>query len=480
MNTITTEPKAILNLRKYYKDCLQSHESSYSCSLIAAILSNIIDNEITAKNISFAIIYEKAGNYVCMDGIGSESTVQERPIDSIEKGVQYFKNTEDKKNQLVSTCNYHRLIGSWLDENNEVRGKIYYSFCIYGFDEIQTIYINSFEEAYYEWTKEIIPQVANSLVEYKEIGKKRKNIINKICKRTEIIFEEKMLNFYGIDLNIITDISGSYYEGAKCNSALVFKIGSSRPKGVFFSEKDHVEVKKENIKNLRKILEMCQGNQFILVERDSNLKWLAKGLCDNIFDTNDILFRITDHMFWEMQIGNRFSVCYKYGKYKISQATKKLKEFKEIYNKAFCKKANHYLENVFDLAMAQPHGTCIIILDNGAVKGEINRLLASSSGIAVTPEIQIPKRFILGITSIDGAVIMDSCGKCYAIGTILDGSAEIVGERAHGARHNSVMRYIKTKHNEGIKGIGIIFSEDRTIKLISTEDDWEAPEHECE
>ena len=100
----------------------------------------------------------------------------------------------------------------------------------------------------------------------------------------------------------------------------------------------------------------------------------------------------------------------------------------------------------------------------------MKRLLKKSSGISIDSESEIPEEFVLGVTSIDGAVIMNRGGRVYAIGAILDGTVAIKGDPAHGARHNSVMKYIASKKKGGLKGIGIIFSEDKTIKFISTED----------
>lgn len=474
---VVNETETIVNLQKYYKDCLGYPENTCKRSLVMEILAGIVENKLKESDVLFSIIYEKDGNLICMKETGHEITMQEIAAGS-EEEIQSFFDEKDRKHQRHASCSYFRYIGVWLDDDNQVKGKIYYVFRIYGFDEIQVIFLNSLEEAYYEWTKKEILRVANSFVKYKGIGEERKNITERIIKRTEIIFEEKMLGLYGIDLGIITEVSGSYYEGSKCNSALILKIGNNKADGVFFSERDYVEIKKENIRNLRKILEMCQEGHYILAERENDLKWVAKGICLNVSDTNDILFKILDHTFWEMRIGNKFSVCYKYGKYVIRQSLRKLEEFGQVYKKVFRIDADKYLNDIFEKAAEQPHGTSIIILDGDSINDEINRLLNESSGIAIKPQIKIPREFVIGVTSIDGAMIIDKFGKCYAIGAILDGDVAIKGDRVHGARHNAVMRYIKTKRERGLKGIGIIFSEDRTISFVSTEDDLEGHEYE--
>ena len=49
---------------------------------------------------------------------------------------------------------------------------------------------------------------------------------------------------------------------------------------------------------------------------------------------------------------------------------------------------------------------------------------------------------IRNVTSIDGAVLLDSHGVCHSIGVILDGIATNKGTSARGARYNSAVRYV--------------------------------------
>lgn len=480
-NEIGSRPRAILNLQRYYQNCLGYSQKSYRRPLLVDILNDIVESEIKESDLFFSIVYEKEGNLFYMTERSSKFMMQEKNGEA-EREVQLFFDEEDRKKQRCDSQSYFRHIGVWLDDDNEIKGKIYYVFRIYGFDEIQAIYLNSLEEAYYEWTKKEILKVANSFSYYEGIREERRNIIESIIRRAEIIFEEKMVNFYGIDLAIVTEISGNYYEGGKCNSTLKFKMGNNNDdEGIFFAEKDYVEIKKENARNLRKILEMCQEGQCIIAEREEDLQWMVKGLCYDISNKDDVLFNFLDHTFWELKIGNRLSVCYKYGKYIIRQY-KRAEEFEQIYKRVFGRDIDEYLKIVFEEGMRQPHGTSIIVLDDGTngdvAKLEVERLLKESTGIAIEPYKKIPEKFIIGVTSIDGAMILDKFGKCYAIAAILDGNVAIKGDRAHGARHNSVMKYIKAKQDSGLRGIGMIFSEDRTIRIVSTEDDFGGCEYE--
>ena len=86
-------------------------------------------------------------------------------------------------------------------------------------------------------------------------------------------------------------------------------------------------------------------------------------------------------------------------------------------------------------AVQQKHGTTIVIAEN-AVE-EAKRL--SSSSFKIIPFDCM--KMIKHITSIDGAVLIDTDGNCHAIGVILDGKTSETEDISNGARHNSARRY---------------------------------------
>jgi len=70
---------------------------------------------------------------------------------------------------------------------------------------------------------------------------------------------------------------------------------------------------------------------------------------------------------------------------------------------------------------------------------------------------------LLMLSSIDGAVLVDSEGICHAAGAILDGEAvRGKGTRSRGARYNSAIRYIHEKS----ECLAVVISEDGTINLV--------------
>ena len=66
------------------------------------------------------------------------------------------------------------------------------------------------------------------------------------------------------------------------------------------------------------------------------------------------------------------------------------------------------------------------------------------------------------ITSIDGAVLIDTKGICYAIGVILDGTTSKTEDIPNGARHNSARRY----KNINNRSVIVIVSEDGYVTVL--------------
>jgi len=88
-------------------------------------------------------------------------------------------------------------------------------------------------------------------------------------------------------------------------------------------------------------------------------------------------------------------------------------------------------------AQHQLRGTNVLISKHAAREAE--RL--ASQCTRVSP-VQLTPALMGRLTSIDGTVIIDTRGVCYAIGAILDGEVSARGDRARGGRYNSALMYV--------------------------------------
>lgn len=109
-------------------------------------------------------------------------------------------------------------------------------------------------------------------------------------------------------------------------------------------------------------------------------------------------------------------------------------------------------------ALDQRYGALVVVTD---AAHEAARL--SSQGTPIEP-VLLSDETIERVTSIDGAVLIDTSGRCHAIGVILDGRVrEGIGSPARGARYNSAVRYVDSA---GEPAVAVVVSEDGTIDVV--------------
>ena len=170
------------------------------------------------------------------------------------------------------------------------------------------------------------------------------------------------------------------------------------------------------------------------------------------------------HMKWTLNCNNQVILCYKDGVYKFPFQSKKSKLNTEI-DKIFISQ-NDKTEIITDIiksAALQKHGTLIIMSDTA--NSEATRLCKVRRGFKIESlALYKQKTVIEKISSIDGALLIDFNGICYAIGVILDGIVKNSGNSARGARYNSALTYIE--NHEDISCVAVVISEDGSIDLI--------------
>ncbi len=127
------------------------------------------------------------------------------------------------------------------------------------------------------------------------------------------------------------------------------------------------------------------------------------------------------------------------------------------------------LWHIVEAAREQGHGTMIVI--SSAAAEEADRLADQSTVLKKPVKLvgKLLKETLLMMTSIDGALLLDPTGTCYAAGVILDGTAiKGKGESSRGARYNSAIRYIYGAKTDLSKGqcLAVVVSKDRKINLV--------------
>lgn len=127
------------------------------------------------------------------------------------------------------------------------------------------------------------------------------------------------------------------------------------------------------------------------------------------------------------------------------------------------------LWNIVDTAVQQKHGTMIVI--SSAAAEEADRLEEQSTVLREPVKLvdDLLDETLLMLTSIDGALLVDPSGTCYAAGVILDGNAvKGKGTSSRGARYNSAIRYVYGARNDGDRGecLAVVVSKDGGINMV--------------
>lgn len=451
--------------------------SGYS---FADIVGEYIDRDVIKKTLFFSVGIEYKEKLFLYDSIADEWKGEglqktETIHDKYEQIEQHFLSLSGKEKFGYKICRCLAGIKTKIKEKSEnpLVYQVYY-MVLMDISIINPMFLQCLEAAYYKWLSVCLISALsgqNSKVRLEE--KEKRKLQHDVSEK----FSEYMLEMIGIDVEIITALSGIYYESEPCSSALVFLVSDAGKealsKGVAF--KDPVECRMGRIKEIRKLLQMGTEKQCLLIERNDE-SWLVKGLCqvDGLTDGN-IIFRIRSHMVWNMEVGEQLAVCYECGNYCIEHKEFEWNRLVTKYKEVFGKKPTTKMKDIFSEARNQKHGTVLVMIQENSVscaKEEVNRLVKESAGIKIENR-KLQRKFVKSLTAIDGALIMDDRGQCYGFAMILDGCAKIQGNPERGARFNSTRRYIKTCKNQGMKVVGVVISEDGMMDIFTTEDEFE-------
>lgn len=272
------------------------------------------------------------------------------------------------------------------------------------------------------------------------------------------VFTEFFWRLYDLDIHLISLLSSQKYESSELYGRIFIPH-----RGAFRSEKELAvkflnKVKiTNNIRQIRKLMEIASGKYGLVVGKNSEV--IGYGISPKEYECE---VQISGHLNWKVCM-KTIQIIYSNGVFRISKKDNKIAiDIPKIFHLNDIQQKN--LSNVLANARQQKHGTLLIIGEPMIAKKEAKRLCDFNRGIGIKP-INLSKNLdIVGnITSIDGAIFMDTNCICYGIGVILDGEVITMGDPARGARFNSAVNYVENckKQNETI--IAIVISEDRTI-----------------
>ena len=267
-------------------------------------------------------------------------------------------------------------------------------------------------------------------------------------------------SFYGTDLHsALTAVSTTRYEGASGYGSVIVAAGDDPHLAVDVKLRSPVWV--GETRALRKLLEISDRDKLGLLTDGRMIFGL--GHVETSYDPVEeriFEFHIVGQGRWLMRHGSDVFFEAEFGQPKLREDRMDKTQFVDTVERVFAR-AKAESENLWELAEAaaeQAHGTMLVISD--AAAEEAARL--SAQAILIEPEALSPE-LLRRATGIDGAVLFDPDGTCYAFGVILDGSASDQGDRGRGARFNSALRYLT---QPAAATMIVLVSEDGMIDVL--------------
>ena len=219
-------------------------------------------------------------------------------------------------------------------------------------------------------------------------------------------------------------------------------------------------VKLAEYKKFRKLLEIASRDLSLYSDGTKILGWgKIKGEYDE--QNQDLLtINFNGSYKWELVHGSHTMLVVEHTVPSLPKIKIKREIFDDLLKRTFLEISSESIENLWRIVSAaeeQKHGALLII--SNEPEKEANRLANQSTVIEPT---LLNESLIRNVTSIDGAILLDSSGICHSIGIILDGISTDKGTSERGARYNSAIRYVE---NNKKKCIAVIISEDGMVDL---------------
>lgn len=211
-------------------------------------------------------------------------------------------------------------------------------------------------------------------------------------------------------------------------------------------------------RKVRKLLEIASRDLYLYIN-GSQILGLGKTKAEfDEINKDMITIEFSGQHKWELTHDQQKLLIVEYANPNLPKPKINKGVFDDVLKRIFADISNQDLESLWKIvetATFQKHGTLLVISKES--EKESRRLSNQATRIEPTT---LNESLIRNVTSIDGAILLDSKGKCHSIGVILDGIATNNGRSDRGSRYNSAIRYVD---NNKKKCVAIIISEDGMV-----------------
>ena len=261
--------------------------------------------------------------------------------------------------------------------------------------------------------------------------------------------------FYGF-FEACNTIASLKYEQAEVAGRMLLAPGDQLTKRILF--KDGISLR--NHRRVRKLLELTAASGFLHTDSDRVFGLVDAGVDDKKDDVFEVVF--LGHHQWELRHQGELLMQVKFGEpnlpKRVSYQPKLHTDLARLLPGLSAEDQDRLVSLVGQAERAR-HGTVVII--SADASSEAQRLRAQAT--CIVPQL-LDSPLLDHLTGIDGAVLIDPKGLCYAIGVILDGQATEDGDAGRGSRFNSALRYLHYALDRQIPTV--VVSEDGGVDII--------------
>ena len=223
----------------------------------------------------------------------------------------------------------------------------------------------------------------------------------------------------------------------------------------------HNPVSLHDHRGVRKVLELTGDGHALLCDAEvvhglGRIEGDYERARENLFEV-----RFLGHASWELDHASAVLMRVVNGLPRLPRADLDEDVFREDLARTFGHLDARRFDRLWALALEairQRRGTTVVISEKA--REEAVRL--GNQALRIDPLPLTPATVPL-LSAIDGAILLDPDGTCFAIGVILDGRATRGGDPARGARFNSAVRYVEGADHACL---AMVISEEGSVDVI--------------
>jgi hypothetical protein len=255
----------------------------------------------------------------------------------------------------------------------------------------------------------------------------------------------------------LNEITARAYEGSGAHGRLL--LASPDNPGIEVVTRLDSAVNLNAGRAVRKLLQ-TSNRSFALLVHDGGVYGLGR-LRDGEEPQAVYEIEVTAHATWELRRGSDTLMRVAYGAASLPSPMLDVQALEDTIERVFESRADtDYLVSLIAAATTARHGTTLVV--SADASGEAERLAGSATLVMPDP---LTPALLSRYAEMDGAVLVDPDGTCFAVGVILDGQAHERGDPARGARYNSSLRY---EASATPPTVVVVVSEDGGADVIPT------------